>query len=447
MKRSWINWPGCWPSPPKAELQRSTGEPTGFDPTLYARFPTKEDRPEGELEELELAQGRFSVQEERRLAYVAYTRARHRMLLTAPIWSTGTRPRVTSRFLEDVRMLLGVRARTWLEMPDPDDPAQMSNPRLAEQLTATWPVERDERRRAVLDVSTALLSAREASSQGVLPMQMDEDRWGELVELLLAERAERSRHLDGTVVPEHLSTSALVELASDPDGFRRRLRRPLPTPPASQARVGTAFHAWVEQHYAAATLVDLHDLELDDTTEPADLEHLRVVDGHLELDATTGDIYGTDNGEPSNFVLQQLDGDWTVETLVDGSTLTRQYEQGGLMVYVDDDNYVKLDISARNNPGSTLELVPGAGHLIQLDAPAALATILHRWLSSADPPGATGRPGAARRRQRCRLPDRCGCRFPGSGRRSSSGTRSSRTARSARSRPRAGRTPRPRSRG
>lgn len=228
-----------------------------------------------ELEELELAQGRFSVQEERRLAYVAYTRARHRMLLTAPVWSTGTRPRVTSRFLEEVRVLPGVRARTWLDMPDPDDPDQMTNPRLAEQLTATWPVARDERRRAVLDVSTALLSAREASSQGLLPMGVGEDRWGELLELLLAERAERSRHQGGTPVPEHLSTSSLVELASDPDGFRRRLRRPLPTPPASQARVGTAFHAWVEQHYAAATLVDLHDLELDDTAEPADLEHLR----------------------------------------------------------------------------------------------------------------------------------------------------------------------------
>ncbi|MEE6287399.1 ThuA domain-containing protein [Georgenia sp. MJ173] len=87
-----------------------------------------------------------------------------------------------------------------------------------------------------------------------------------------------------------------------------------------------------------------------------DADHLRVRDGKLELDATTGDIYGTDNGTPSNFVLQQLEGDWTVETLVDGSALTRQYEQGGLIAYVDDDNYVKLDISARNNPGSTLQL-------------------------------------------------------------------------------------------
>ena len=228
-----------------------------------------------ELEELELAHGRFSVQEERRLAYVAYTRARHQVLLTAPVWSSGTRPRITSRFLEDLRAVPGVRTGVWSPMPDPDDPDQMRHPRLAEELTATWPLDRDDRRRAVLDVSTALLSARAASRQEELPMGLDGDRHGELVELLLAERAARLRRAEGTAVPEHLSTSSLVELASDPEAYRRRLRRPLPTPPAAQARLGTAFHAWVEQHYAAAALVDLHELELDDTTEPVDLEQLR----------------------------------------------------------------------------------------------------------------------------------------------------------------------------
>ncbi|WP_251840939.1 ThuA domain-containing protein, partial [Oceanitalea stevensii] len=107
-----------------------------------------------------------------------------------------------------------------------------------------------------------------------------------------------------------------------------------------------------------------------------DPEHMRVVDGHLELDATTGDIYGTDNGTPGNFVVQDLgEGDWTVETLVDASTLTRQYEQGGLIAYVDDDNYVKFDISARNNPGSALtlglEVLSEVGGAIQSPQPAA----------------------------------------------------------------------------
>src|SRR5690606_34734432 len=94
------------------------------------------------------------------------------------------------------------------------------------------------------------------------------------------------------------------------------------------------------------------------SADPSDEFDGSPLDGcRWELDATTGDIYGTDNGTPGNFVLQDLgEGDWVVETLVDASTLTRQYEQGGLIAYVDDDNYVKFDISARNNPGSALTL-------------------------------------------------------------------------------------------
>ncbi|GAB4085636.1 alpha/beta hydrolase [Myceligenerans cantabricum] len=40
-------------------------------------------------------------------------------------------------------------------------------------------------------------------------------------------------------------------------------------------------------------------------------------------------------------------------------------------------------------PGATLTLVPGAGHLVQLDAPVALAAELERWLGTVTPaPGA-----------------------------------------------------------
>ncbi|MEE6283178.1 ThuA domain-containing protein [Georgenia sp. MJ170] len=85
-----------------------------------------------------------------------------------------------------------------------------------------------------------------------------------------------------------------------------------------------------------------------------DAEHLRVADGHLEIDAVAGDVYGTDNTDPSNFVLQQLEGDWTVETLVDASAFGQQYEQAGLIAYGDDDNYVKIDTLTTNTAGGTV---------------------------------------------------------------------------------------------
>ncbi|MEO3859371.1 ThuA domain-containing protein [Acrocarpospora sp. B8E8] len=81
----------------------------------------------------------------------------------------------------------------------------------------------------------------------------------------------------------------------------------------------------------------------------------RVTGGNLEIDTTTGDIYGTGNSAPKNFILQTPpSGDWTLETKVDGSALNEQYQQGGLLVYTDDDNYVKLDYVTDNAAGSAV---------------------------------------------------------------------------------------------
>ncbi|WP_370517512.1 ThuA domain-containing protein [Pseudactinotalea sp. HY160] len=106
-----------------------------------------------------------------------------------------------------------------------------------------------------------------------------------------------------------------------------------------------------------------------------DYDHLRVIDGRLELDALTGDIYGTDNSGTGNFVLQDApEGDWTVETLVDADSFSRQYEQAGLIAYVDDDNYVKLDVLATSTEGSAvtrnLELRSEIGGVVQDPQPS-----------------------------------------------------------------------------
>ena len=69
----------------------------------------------------------------------------------------------------------------------------------------------------------------------------------------------------------------------------------------------------------------------------------------------TGDIYGTDNTGPKNFILQTApSGDWTMETKVDGSLLNEQYQQAGLIVLGDDDNYLKFDFVADNQAGQAV---------------------------------------------------------------------------------------------
>jgi DNA helicase II / ATP-dependent DNA helicase PcrA len=57
-----------------------------------------------------------------------------------------------------------------------------------------------------------------------------------------------------------------VSLARDPAELARQVRRPMPRPPARQARRGTAFHQWLEQRYGQQRLID--DADLFELGEP-----------------------------------------------------------------------------------------------------------------------------------------------------------------------------------
>ncbi|MEE6260404.1 ThuA domain-containing protein [Plantactinospora sonchi] len=115
----------------------------------------------------------------------------------------------------------------------------------------------------------------------------------------------------------------------------------------------------------------------------------RIVDGALRVDVPNGDIYGTGNTGPTNLVLQTApDGDWTVETKVDGSLFTEQYQQAGLLVYGDDDNYLKFDFIVDNQVGQPLSRrlefrseVAGAVQNPQPEATNLTASVWHLRLA------------------------------------------------------------------
>ncbi|MGD8148602.1 ATP-dependent helicase [Ornithinimicrobium sp. Y1694] len=256
--RGWLSGIGRLPTPLRGDRQGRPDLP-------WLSVPDTHDL-DDRLAQLALDGGAFAIAEERRLAYVAFTRARHRMLLTAPVWSTGKTPRVTSRFLEEARSATDAHAQVqgWAPMPDPDDAEQLQNPRLLEETVMPWPLEPGGRRVVARDLVTALLATPAPAGQdGAAQAERDGHpmarRWADLVRVLLAERAERAR-LTSPDLPAHLSTSTVVELADDPARFRAGLRRPLPRPPAPQARLGSAFHAWIEHHYAAPALVEMDEL-------------------------------------------------------------------------------------------------------------------------------------------------------------------------------------------
>jgi DNA helicase-2/ATP-dependent DNA helicase PcrA len=219
-------------------------------------------------------------QEERRLAYVALTRARHVLLASGYAWDTTQKPRAPSPYLETVREQ--VAPDVWFE-PEPD----AVNPRTVEPPSAQWPVDPlgAAGRRAAVEAGAALVRAAAEQLPG---LALDDPaiapatraaRWRHDVDVLLAERDRLTRGDVVTVeLPHQLSVSQLVELRSDPDELARTLRRPVPRPPAPWARRGTAFHTWLEQRWQRQSLLDVDELPgaADEGADDADFLALRA---------------------------------------------------------------------------------------------------------------------------------------------------------------------------
>lgn len=274
-------------------------------------------------DEFRAASGEHQLAEERRLAYVAFTRARRELYLTASWWQTGSRPRVLSPFLLELVESGVVAADGWSAPPGPDD----TNPLEDVEVTGEWPAPDDApvgSARAVLRRTAAAVErAREARARrpadtprgdaapnlgadaptrvasvpgsaadpvadqsesgpagltapaGVLVDAEGRDLVA-LARVLLAERAERSgREVE---LPAHVSASSLVRLAADRDEYALHLRRPVPVEPTVHARRGTRFHLWAERYFTTSSLLDVEDLpgaDDDDLDPDADLETLQ----------------------------------------------------------------------------------------------------------------------------------------------------------------------------
>ena len=206
--------------------------------------------------------------EERRLMYVAATRAAFWLGCSGYWWGEGGTSRLgPSPFLDEVRRSGVAQVSAWAPAPEPD----AENPLLAAVEAADWPATPAGRHyEAVREAAAMVVEAAAAAPGAPAPVELDAvspaDRdlvaaWDRDAGLLLAERAQRRG--DGATqvaLPARLSVSSLVALARDPAELARQVRRPMPRPPARQARRGTAFHQWLEQRYGQQMLIDDSDL-------------------------------------------------------------------------------------------------------------------------------------------------------------------------------------------
>ncbi|RDH77786.1 ATP-dependent helicase [Mycolicibacterium moriokaense] len=203
------------------------------------------------------------VDEERRLLYVALTRAEDTLLLSGHHWGVSEgKARGPSEFLCELKEIIDRSAEAgdpcgvvehWAPAPADGDP----NPLRDKVIEAVWPADPAGSRRADVDSGAELV--RHAMAGRLEVPEDSPEGWAADVDALLAER-ERAQPQRPATLPASLSVSSLVELGSAPEAALRRLRRRLPARPAPHALLGSAFHDWVQRFYGAERLFDLDDL-------------------------------------------------------------------------------------------------------------------------------------------------------------------------------------------
>ncbi|WP_223586715.1 ATP-dependent DNA helicase [Microbacterium sp. OVT16B] len=207
----------------------------------------------------------YQQQEERRLAYVAVTRARTDLLLTGAHWAGQKKPRDPSPYLLEAMQVLGTDP---IEPVDPED-----NPYDGPGATLTWPLDPLGARRPVVEAASTAVHAAAGSDPEPTP---------ELARLL-AERAARLRGTDAAP-PTRVPASKFKDYVTDFGGTLSSIVRPMPERPYRQTRLGTLFHAWVEHRselVGIGTRVDeaLWELDEDDATAgPGDVSSADAAD-------------------------------------------------------------------------------------------------------------------------------------------------------------------------
>jgi DNA helicase-2/ATP-dependent DNA helicase PcrA len=244
--------------------------------------------------------------EERRLAYVAYTRAKFVLWASSAAWN-GSRAGISemSPFLSELAGLTYQGAAVIHPESVAEEALPQSSPLTTTAEVALFPYDplegpSDPRsgkrlrlapgRRAGMNRAAALVrgfmgisasgpvAGQEGTGQnGTLQEEGRQEegrqeesrqeatgsrsrfvRWSEEAGLLLARHGRKASEQE-VHLPSHISASLFVDLGTDPGAVLAQLRRPVPREPGISARKGTAFHAWVEEYFGTTGMLDLDE--------------------------------------------------------------------------------------------------------------------------------------------------------------------------------------------
>lgn len=191
------------------------------------------------IKDFKVANRNHQLIEERRLAYVAFTRPSKALLLTASYFKFGNaKPRPVASYLNE---LVEASIATLIQdlPPVPD-----SNPLSEITTTASWPADplggkRPRLEQLAKDFDQATPTSIEDSTQlAALLEELDQD---------LVQYPE---------IPVRLSASKIVQLITDPEGFFEQTLRPMPQLFSDSAELGSRFHASLEEAFLAGSELD-----------------------------------------------------------------------------------------------------------------------------------------------------------------------------------------------
>ena len=226
-------------------------------------------------------QREYLLREDRRVAYVALTRPKQKLLISGAKWKPGNSEEseandyiIQAARLDDPRILV-IDKTDNPENPLPNYPEISVNPIDQEALSEVWPMEPlGEKHRVKVDEAKALVEdamAAQAPSRLAIDQKID---------LLLAERAELERRSEQVRMPVRIPASRFKEFVYDLPKIVDMYRRPLPEQPYKQTMAGTLFHSWVEQRFGVLSNsdeLDAVEVAKDDEATQKTVDELREI--------------------------------------------------------------------------------------------------------------------------------------------------------------------------
>ena len=227
---------------------------------LLPEFPIPSGPRGVDFKSFTTAAGELATIDERRLAYVAITRAEQKVIASGSWWGqTQSRLRGPSDFLIDLHHS-ATNPDVWTQAPDAD----ATNPLLNDVQYLSWPAQIAPARRQEIQRVAELVKSAAINSHDESGLTRDElalvDSWQQDIDALVLQ-ARQYESVERLVrLPTSLSASQLIALNTDEETFLKSLVRPMPRKPSSAADRGTTFHSWVETFYGRRALIDTETL-------------------------------------------------------------------------------------------------------------------------------------------------------------------------------------------